>query len=152
MTPKSGYDQGMKGPQIEPVTLLPGPTAAEHVWTRIKLAPFMLLSVIGAALPPPGALGRAIMIASIAAIAVLIVAYLRIARKTARIQQGELALGYTTVWRTARDQPGLWFLHDKTKEVVSGPFQPRPSDTRKSTMEAWMGERRRSGASGPVSS
>ena len=128
-----------------------GVTAGQHMWKRTKLMPLMFLAAVGVAIPPPGAIGRVVMFASIVGVGLLMFLYLRIARQTVRRQQGERALGYTTVWRTARDQPGLWLLHDKTKEVVAGPFQPRPANTRKSTMEAWMQERRGKGSFGTPS-
>ena len=132
-----------------PSTVLPGITAGAHLWTRTKLYPFIFIAGAGVALTP--FVSTTLMVGCVIGLAALLVQFFRTGMATARLEKAEIALGYTTMGMTAYQQPGLWFLHHKTKEVVAGPFQARPANTRKSTMEAWMQERRGKGSFGAPS-
>ena len=131
-----------------PSTILPGITAGAHLWTRTKLYPFIFIAGAGVALTP--FVSTILMVGCVIILAASLVQFFRTGMATARLENAEIALGYTTMGMTAYQQPGLWFLHHKTKEVVSAPFQPRPQNTRKATMEAWMKERRSHSQNGPA--
>lgn len=56
-------------------------------------------------------------------------------------QNAEIARGYTTVLQQANAHPGLFLLDMDTLEVLSGPGEPRPEDTRRKTLAAWRSAR-----------
>ena len=148
MTPSFDYDVAMTPAESGPSTILPGITAGAHLWTRTKLYPFIFIAGAGVALTP--FVSTILMVGCFIILAASLVQFFRTGMATARLENAEIALGYTTMGMTAYQQPGLWFLHHKTKEVVSAPFQPRPQNTRKATMEAWMKERRSHSQNGPA--
>ena len=133
----------MTAPQSGPSVVLSGPTAAARMWAPYKIVlPLLYPTVTLFALSGRLHYGRFWTITSFIPLLILCVYWIWAARKGETAKQAEIALGYTTAGMPAYKDPSLWFLHPKTKEVVSGPFEPRPENTRKATMDAWMRERR----------
>lgn len=132
--------------------LLPGPTAVARMWAPYKLTPLIWAAVAAFALSGRLHFGKGGTIVCGVLVGVVLAVFLGMARKGESTKTAEIALGYTTVWMQAYKQPYLWYLHPKTKEVVSAPFEPRPANTRKAAMDAWMRERRSQSGPGPTSS